>query len=207
MASVSTFAAAGRKGLENRLAGSRTRSTRHTDRHSCDAQQIVRRHGELELLVDAAHATKHRLADAPHGLGPAERFIDPLPDDLIQPQASVTRRTHIGCAADTPVLVAARLPLPVGLRVAPTPAPARSESPKADQERSDPLIPPSRSAGPLLSESAAADPFRYDCPTSRQRKHPCQSPSSSPISTSTAAAGRPRASRFRSAVCRSLMSA
>src|SRR6267378_7167337 len=48
------------------------RCLRYRAQHSGNSHDIARRHRELEVLIDAPHPPAHRLADAPHGLAPAE---------------------------------------------------------------------------------------------------------------------------------------
>src|SRR5579864_6242326 len=64
--------------------GSSQHSARHHQRHSSDAHQVARGHGELELLIDPLQATKHGLANAPDALAPAEMFLDAFANALAQ---------------------------------------------------------------------------------------------------------------------------
>ena len=63
--------------------------------HSGHSYDVARRHGELEVLVDAPHPPVHRLADAPHGLAPTEVLFDSLSKHLAQGISHVARRAPV----------------------------------------------------------------------------------------------------------------
>src|SRR6185312_2154628 len=82
------------------------RPRRDRTQYSCDAHDVARRHGELEVLVYAPHPAVDRLADAPHCLGPAEMLLDALADRLAQRIAPMARRASINRAAPAPGVIA-----------------------------------------------------------------------------------------------------
>ena len=82
------------------------RCLRFRAQHSGNSYDIARRHGELEVLIDASHPAVHRLADAPHGLAPAEVLLDALADRLADGIARMAHRPAINRAAAAARVVA-----------------------------------------------------------------------------------------------------
>src|SRR5258706_1492926 len=92
-------------GQSARLSGrwvSWRRCLRVRAQHSGNSYDVARRHRELEVLVDAPHPPVHGLADAPHGLAPAEVLFDALANRLADGIARVAHRTAVNRAAPAP---------------------------------------------------------------------------------------------------------
>ena len=95
-----------RNDVDRQLFASLPYAACHHDRHSRHSQQVVRSHGELEVLIDSLQAAKHGLSDPAHGLGPAERLLNPFADSLAQPVTRMACGSRVDGTAPATSVVA-----------------------------------------------------------------------------------------------------